>query len=138
MKILTVLLTESAIAAYRELDDTQSIVLMRLASGKTTGDTASPREKAVMDQLADFGLVNDLSYELTQQGAAVANLAQKYGPRDARMVQARVAKVGQTPAPFEKDRKYSSVGDAGTDMAGSDNMMAPISSPVSNDPRRFE
>lgn len=125
MKILKVLLTESAVAAYRDLSDTQSIVLMRVVSGQAAYETASPREKAVMDELAVFGLLDDLGYAPTQQGIAVANLTKKYGPRDARQLQARNAKAGMAQKPFEKDRRYTTKGDAGEDLDAE--AVAPVS-----------
>ena len=122
MKILNVLINESAACAYRDISDTQTVVLMRVAAGKTHYDTASPREQAVMDELVDLGLLQDLSYDLTQRGAAVANMAQKYGPRDARMLAQRKAAAGIKPV--RGDGRYSDVGDAGDNIEPGDDMVS--------------
>lgn len=124
MKILNVLVTESASTAYRDISDEEAITLMRVVAGKTTSDTARERELAVMDRLVDLGLLHGLSYAPTQQGQIVANMALKRGPRDARMVQQRNAKAGVTPAPFDKGRSYTNVGDRGEDLESE--VIAPV------------
>ena len=123
MKIQDILLSESSMQAYRDLSHIQTSVLQRLVAGATTYETASPREQAVIDELVDFGLVSDLSFEPTQRGAVVANLATKHGSRDGREVQRRSAALGIKP--FDKDRSYSNNGDIG-DIAGEE--VADISS----------
>jgi hypothetical protein len=122
MKILNIILNESAVAMYRDLTDTQSIVLIRAASGKTTYETASEREQGVMDELAELGLLNDLSYEPTQKGQAVAELAHKYGPRDSRIMAKRNAAAGR--APVKGDGRYSDVGDHGDSIEPGDDMVS--------------
>lgn len=113
MKILKVLVTENAAVAYRDLSDIQTITLMRVAAGKTEYDTASPREQGIMDELVDFGLLN-MSYEPTPTGLRVAQMGQKYGPRDARRLSQRNAAAGVSPV--VGDGRYSDVGDRGEDL----------------------
>lgn len=110
MKILNILLAESAMLAFRDLTDLQTTVLRRVVLGKSTYQTASPREQAVMDELVDFGLLSDLSFEATPRGVKVAELAAKHGSTEGKEIQRRSAALGATP--FEKDRRYSTVGDA--------------------------
>lgn len=116
MKILNVLINESAALAYRDISDLQTTVLVRIAQGKTSPETASPREQAIMDELVDLGLLVNLSYELTQQGAAVANMGAKYGPRDARQMAQRKAAAGVKPV--QGDGRYSEVGDVSDNIEG--------------------
>lgn len=120
MNILSVLITESAAQAYRDLTSVQTTVLLRAANGQTSYDTASPREQAILDQLVDFGLLNDLSYEPTQKGSIVANMARKYGSRDARVMARRNEKAGVKP--FKADGRYTDVGDAGDDIGAGDDV----------------
>lgn len=124
MKILNVLVAESAMTAYRDISDTQTIVLMRVAAGKVAYETAHPREQAVMDELVDLGLLTDLSYEVTPKGASVASMAQKRGPRDARLVQQRNDKAGLTQKPFDANRRYTDRGDAGDAIEPGDDMVS--------------
>jgi hypothetical protein len=110
MKILNVL-TESAAEMYRDLTNDQAIVLARVAAGAVTPDTASPRERAVLQQLADLGLVNELDPSMvTQLGTRVANFATKLGPRDARVMQQKMAAAGRTPQDFSGRRRATDVG----------------------------
>ena len=122
MKILNVLINENAALAYRDLSDAQTIVLMRVAAGKTHYDTASPREQAIMDELVDFGLLQNLSYEPTMRGSAVVNMANKYGPRDARMLAQRKAAAGIKPV--RGDGRYSEVGDSSDNVEAGDDMVS--------------
>lgn len=116
MKILNVLINESVAALYRDLTDMQSIVLMRIADGKTSYDTASEREQGIMDELADLGLVDFPAYELNMKGQMVASMAQKYGPRDARMMAKRKAAAGIKPV--QGDGRYTDVGDVSDNIEG--------------------
>lgn len=114
MQILKVLVTENAALAYRDLSNAQTIVLMRVAAGKTSYDTASEREQAVMDELVNFGLLSDLSYEPTPTGMRVADMGRKHGPNDARILQKRNAAAGINPV--KPDGRYTDVGDRGEDL----------------------
>lgn len=129
MKILNVLINESAALAYRDISDIQATVLMRIASGKSSFETASPREQGIMDELADLGLLQHLSYEPTQQGSMVANMATKHGPRDARILAQRRAASGAKPV--QGDGRYTDVGDRSDNIEGDD-----IAAPVSGDALR--
>ena len=122
MKILNVLINESAALAYRDATDIQSTVLMRVASGKSSYETASPREQAIMDELVDLGLLQNLSFEPTQKGATVANMAAKLGPRDARIAAQRKAAAGIKPV--QGDGRYTDVGDAGDAIEPGDDMVS--------------
>lgn len=122
MKILNVLINESAAEAYRNIDDMQTTVLMRVASGKSSYDTASPREQGIMDALVDLGLLQDLSYEPTQKGSMVANMAMKYGPRDARIMARRKEAAGIKPV--KGDGRYSEVGDSSDAVDPGDDMVS--------------
>jgi hypothetical protein len=122
MKLVT-LLNENAMLAYRDLDDIQLTVLRRLATGKVDAETASPREQAIMDQLADLGLVDSMSYEPNESGLKVADLVQRYGSRDARQVHNKMQKLGATD--FGAPRKFTDVGDTGEDI-GNDDEVAPV------------
>jgi hypothetical protein len=123
MKILNVLINESAALAYRDISDMQTTVLMRVASGKSSYETASPREQGIMDELVDLGLLQNLSYEPTQKGSMVAGMATKHGPRDARIMAQRKAAAGIRPV--QGDGRYSEVGDRGDGM--DDETLAPVS-----------
>lgn len=118
MKIQDVLVTENAIVAYRDLTDAQATVLIRVTQGKSTFETGSPREQAIMDELASLGLLNDLSYEPTNMGAQVASMAARRGPRDARVQQQRLQASGRKPV--QGDGKYSEVGDTGDGLDADD------------------
>lgn len=116
MKILNVLINENAGLAYRDISDIQTTVLMRVASGKSSYETASPREQGVMDELVDLGLLTNLAYEVTDKGSLVAGMANKHGPRDARLMAQRRAAAGRKPV--QGDGRYSEVGDAGDNISG--------------------
>lgn len=112
MKILNVLLSESAAEAYHNLSHIQTTVLMHAVSGKVSYDTARPETQEIMDQLVDFGLLDQTSFEATPDGMRVAGFASKLGSRDARTMQQRNAKL----KPFSADGKYSEVGDLGDNL----------------------
>ncbi len=116
MKILNVLINESAALAYRDISDMQTTVLMRVASGKSSYETASPREQGIMDELVDLGLLQNLSYEPTQKGSMVAGMAMKHGPRDARLMAQRKTAAGIKPV--QGDGRYTEVGDASGHIEG--------------------
>lgn len=89
MKVQTILapitnqsiLSENAVLTFRDLNSLQSTTLIRVARGKVDYETASPREQAIMDELASLGLLDDLSYEPTEDGMRVAQIASRYFSR---------------------------------------------------------
>lgn len=100
---------QPAMLTFRDLNSMQAAVLVRLLKhgDRVSYDTVSPREQAVMDSLAELGLLDEYTHELTDQGARIAQIAIAYQK-----------KKGSAGAP-EQRRKYSDVGDRGEDL-GSD------------------
>lgn len=109
MKILNILIKENAMEMYRDLTGIQSVVLHRVVTGKTTYETASPRERETMEQLVDLGLL-DSYYEPTKLGRGVVYLSQnKQGSYEAREIQRRMQAMGREP--FNGTRRYTDHGD---------------------------
>lgn len=126
MKINTLLENAGAVLAYRDLENNQLLVLQRAAAGKydeAAGLAPSQRERDILDQLADMGLVDPLTFAATDTGAKAAQMSQRYGARDAQQIQ-RLQKARGQEGGFQGDRRYSTVGDAsdavdaGDDVAG--------------------
>lgn len=116
MQILKVLIKESAMDMYRDLTGNQSTVLYRVVTGKTTPDTASPRELKIMDELVDLGLL-DTYFEPTKLGRGVVHVSDhKHGSQEGREIQKRMQALGQKP--YEGNRRYSEVGDHGDNIDG--------------------
>lgn len=108
MKI-TELLTENAMLAFRDLTSLQVAILKRLVDGRLSADTASPREMQALEDLATLGLVDDLTFSLTQQGERVAELGRKYGSFERKTAAHRDAALGRKP--FGARRGYTDNGD---------------------------
>lgn len=75
---------------YRDLNSMQVAVLIKLAKGTLSEETASPRELAVLDSLINLNLVDDF-YNLTKSGERAAQLGIKYGSFDRRRAAKQVA-----------------------------------------------
>lgn len=96
---------------FRDLNSFQVSALMRMASGRLSYDTASPREMAIIDSLKDLGLVNDFD-ELTHKGELAARIGKQYGSLERREAATRDQELGRVSS---KPQRYTDVDD-GTDV----------------------
>lgn len=92
------ILRENNMLTYGELNSMQIRVLVGLATGKLSDETASEREQVVLDQLRDFGLVDNFG-ELTPTGLKAAELGKKYGSLDRKRAAVRDAALNRTGRP---------------------------------------
>lgn len=121
MKIQDIL-NENAVLAFRDLEPMQTAVLNKIGSGRPL---ISQRENDIMDNLIDLGLV-DLGGDITDQGVKTLELVKRYGTRDARAIQQRTAKLGQS-AGFGAKRTYTGNGD-GSELLGDESESEEIDS----------
>lgn len=63
---------------FRDLTSMHISVLVRLAKGQLSPETATPREQVTLDELANYNLVDDFG-ELTPTGEKAAELGAKHG-----------------------------------------------------------
>lgn len=88
MKILNVLNEDmggmGAALAYKNLTSLQIGLLKKITSGKFDYDMASPQTKDAVEELISMGLVDELSFDLTDRGQAALQLAAKHGGFDRR------------------------------------------------------
>lgn len=95
---------------FRDLNSLQVAVLKRILNGRLALDTATPREQQVVDELEALGLVDSMSFELTQDGERMAQLGSKYGSFQTKEAGRRDDALGRKPF-TGKRRGYDDMGD---------------------------
>ena len=80
MKLNDVLVENvGSMVAYKQLSSLQIGLLKKIALGAFTADNVNDRNRDIVEQLFGYGLVDDISFELTEQGQRVLDLAERNG-----------------------------------------------------------
>lgn len=101
--------------SFNDLNSLHIAVLKKIANGDLSQETARPREIEVMDELSNFGLLDDTG-QLTNQGQRMAKRSSMGNSAELRQVAQRDGKLGREP--FGQRQRW--VNDPGSDMDDSE------------------
>lgn len=87
---------------FNDLTSMQVSVLVRLAKGQLSAETASPREQVTMDELTDYDLLDTFG-ELTPTGEKAAELGATRGSTERGEAAVKVAAMNRTNKPDDVD-----------------------------------
>ena len=94
---------------FNDLTAIEVAAIRGVADGRVDFENASDRMLDVLEQLKDYGLL-DQSYELTQSGLKANELAKKYGSYEKRQAQERKSKEPQKQPELDQNR-YDDIDD---------------------------
>lgn len=116
MRLFTAIILENEGFSLNDMTTMERMALKRVATGAMNFDNLSDKAIEVLDTLANYGLIDDLTYELTDDGQRAARLLDKYSKE-----QREDLSVAKQIAAAETENEMKNIRDDNGDFRGREN-----------------